>query len=140
MQAGLGVRDLAALELAYAPPYGSAKDPINFAGFVAANLLDGKTDVAHAGALPEGAFLLDVREPAEHAAGAIPGSTLIPLGSLRGRLAELPRDREIVAYCAVGIRGYLAERILKQEGFKARNLSGGFTTWKLFRAASTRPA
>ncbi|HEY3488973.1 MAG TPA: FAD-dependent oxidoreductase [Candidatus Deferrimicrobiaceae bacterium] len=140
MQAGLGVRDLAALELAYAPPYGSAKDPVNFAGFVAANLLDGKTDVAHADALPEGAYLLDVREPAEHAAGAIPGSTLIPLGTLRGRLGELPRDREIVAYCAVGIRGYLAERILKQEGFKASNLSGGFTTWKLFRAASTRTA
>jgi NADPH-dependent 2,4-dienoyl-CoA reductase/sulfur reductase-like enzyme/rhodanese-related sulfurtransferase len=134
MQAGLGVRELAELELAYAPPYGSAKDPVNFAGFVATNLLDGTADVAHADAIPEGALLLDVREPSEHAAGAIPGSTLIPLGMLRARLAELPKDREIVAYCAVGIRGYLAERILKQEGFRARNLSGGFTTWKLFAA------
>ncbi len=132
MQAGLTVYDLQALELAYAPPYGSAKDPVNFAGFVAANVLSGKSDLAHADALPPDALLLDVREPAEFAAGAIPGATLMPLGTVRERFAELPRDREIVAYCAVGIRGYLAERILKAHGFKVRNLSGGITTWKLF--------
>ena len=139
MQAGSTVFDLQDLELAYAPPYGSAKDPVNFAGFVAANALSGKTDLAHADALPEGALLLDVREPAEFEAGAIPGGMLLPLGDLRGRLSELPADREIVAYCAVGIRGYLAERILKQNGFRARNLSGGYTTWKLFQAVQ-KPA
>ncbi|HEY5996117.1 MAG TPA: rhodanese-like domain-containing protein, partial [Candidatus Deferrimicrobiaceae bacterium] len=138
MQAGLTVHDLQALELAYAPPYGSAKDPVNFAGFVAVNVLSGRTEVAHADAIPPDALLLDVREPAEHEAGAIPGSILLPLGELRSRLDELPRDREIVAYCAVGIRGYLAERILRHHGFKARNLSGGITTWKLFRAAETK--
>jgi NADPH-dependent 2,4-dienoyl-CoA reductase/sulfur reductase-like enzyme/rhodanese-related sulfurtransferase len=136
MQAGLTVYDLQALELAYAPPYGSAKDPVNFAGFVAANVLSGKSDLAHADALPPGALLLDVREPAEFEAGALPGATLVPLGTLRERLAELPRDREIVAYCAVGIRGYLAECILRQHGFQTRNLSGGITTWRLFRAMS----
>jgi rhodanese-related sulfurtransferase len=139
MQAGSTVFDLQNLELAYAPPYGSAKDPVNFAGFVAANALSGKSDLAHADALPEGALLLDVREPAEFEAGAIPGAKLLPLGSLRGRLAELPADREILAYCAVGIRGYLAERILKQNGFRAMNLSGGYTTWKMFKAVK-KPA
>ncbi len=134
MQAGLTVYDLQALELAYAPPYGSAKDPVNFAGFVAVNVLSGKSNPAHADALPPDALLLDVREPVEFELEAIPGARPMPLGTIRDRLAELPRDREIVAYCAVGIRGYLAERILKAHGFEARNLSGGITTWKLFRA------
>ncbi|HOX07654.1 MAG TPA: FAD-dependent oxidoreductase [Planctomycetota bacterium] len=132
MRGGLTVYDLEELELAYAPPYGSAKDPVNFAGMVAANVLRGDSRVSHAGAIPQGAFLLDVREPAEHAAGHLPGSTLIPLGQLRGRLRELPRDRHIVVYCKVGLRGYLAERILRQQGFDCSNLSGGMTTWKLF--------
>ena len=132
MQAGLTVYDLQELELAYAPPYGSAKDVVNFAGFVASNLLRGETRVVHADALPEGSLLLDVREPAEHKAGALPGSLLMPLGKIRERLSELPRDRDIVVYCAVGIRGYIAERILRQRGFRAWNLSGGYTTWKQF--------
>lgn len=136
MQAGSTVFDLQRLELAYAPPYGSAKDPVNFAGFVAGNVLAGKTDVVHSDAIPEDALLLDVREPAEFEAGTIPGAKLLPLGELRGRLGELPLGREIVAFCAVGIRGYLAERILKAAGFRARNLSGGYTTWKLFRAVA----
>ena len=132
MQAGLTVYDLQELELAYAPPYGSAKDPVNFAGFVASNLLRGETRVVHADALPTDALLLDVREPAEYEAGALPGARLLPLGKIRGRLSELPRDRDIVVYCAVGIRGYIAERILRQRGFRAWNLSGGYTTWKQF--------
>ena len=136
MQAGRTVYDLQDLELAYAPPYGSAKDPVNFAGYVASNVIRGDTEVVHADAIPGDALLLDVREPAEHAAGAIPGSRLMPLGTIRERMAELPRQREIVAYCAVGIRGYLAERILKQNGFHARNLSGGYTTWKLFQPSN----
>jgi len=132
MQAGLTVYDLQELELAYAPPYGSAKDPVNFAGFVASNLLRGESQVVHSDALPEESLLLDVREPAEHKAGAIPGSRLMPLGKIRERLSELPRDRDIVVYCTVGIRAYIAERILRQRGFRAWNLSGGYTTWKQF--------
>ncbi len=132
MRGGLSVHDLEELELAYAPPYGSAKDPVNFAGMVAANVLRGDSRVSHCDALPKDAFLLDVREPDEHAAGHLPGSMLIPLGMLRDRLKELPRDRHIVAYCRVGLRGYLAERILKQAGLDCSNLSGGMTTWKLF--------
>ena len=134
MQAGLTVTDLARLELAYAPPYGSAKDPVNFAGFVAENVLMGKSRLAYPYALPEGACLLDVREPAECERGTLPGALTIPLGQLRKRLDELPRDRPIVAYCAVGLRGYLAERILRQNGFDVRNLSGGFTTWRQFQS------
>ena len=134
MQAGLSVTDLARLELAYAPPYGSAKDPVNFAGFVAENVLTGKSRPAYADALPEGACLLDVREPAEWERGTLPDALTIPLGQLRKRLDELPRDRLIVAYCAVGLRGYLAERILRQNGFDVRNLSGGITTWRQFQS------
>jgi NADPH-dependent 2,4-dienoyl-CoA reductase/sulfur reductase-like enzyme/rhodanese-related sulfurtransferase len=135
MQAGLGVTDLARLELAYAPPYGSAKDPVNFAGYVAGNVLSGETVLAQADALPAGACLLDVRDPSECAGGTIPGALTIPLGLLRQRLGELPRDRTIVAYCAVGLRGYLAERILRQNGFDVRNLSGGIATWRLFQGS-----
>ncbi len=133
MQAGLGVTELARLELAYAPPYGSAKDPVNFAGYVAGNVLSGETVLAHSDALPAEACLLDVRDPTEWESGTIPGALTIPLGQLRPRLDELPRDRTIVAYCAVGLRGYLAERILRQNGFDVRNLSGGIATWRLFQ-------
>jgi NADPH-dependent 2,4-dienoyl-CoA reductase/sulfur reductase-like enzyme/rhodanese-related sulfurtransferase len=140
MQSGRTVYDLQDLELAYAPPYGSAKDPVNFAGYVAANVLRGDTEVVHADEIPGDALLLDVRETAEFEAGAIPGARLMPLGTIRERLAELPRQREIVAYCAVGIRGYVAERILKQNGFRVRNLSGGYTTWKLFQQAKAATA
>lgn len=133
MQAGLGVAELERLELAYAPPYGSAKDPVNFAGYVAGNVLSGDTVPAYADALPTGACLLDVRDPGEWESGTIPGALTIPLGQLRQRLSELPRDRTVVAYCAVGLRGYLAERILRQNGFDVRNLSGGIATWRLFQ-------
>lgn len=136
MQAGLSVSDLARLELAYAPPYSSAKDPVNFAGYVAGNVLSGESRLAYADALPEGACLLDVREPAECEKGTLPGAVTIPLGQLRNRLEELPRDRLIITYCAVGLRGYLAERILRQNGFDVRNLSGGFTTWRFFQHTS----
>ncbi len=136
MQAGLGVTGLERLELAYAPPYGSAKDPVNFAGYVAGNVLSGETVQIHADALPADACLLDVRDSGECASGTIPGALTIPLGQLRGRLGELPRDRMIVAYCAVGLRGYLAERILRQNGFDARTLSGGLATWRLFQKSA----
>ena len=136
MQAGLGVTDLERLELAYAPPYSSAKDPVNFAGYVAGNVLSGDTVPVHADALPADACLLDVRDPTECERGMIPGAVAIPLGQLRKRLGELPRDRMIVTYCAVGMRGYLAERILRANGFKAGNLSGGIAMWKAFHPIS----
>ena len=137
MRGGMSVFDLEELELCYAPPFSSAKDPVNFLGFVAANVLRGDTKLAYADALPAGALLLDVREPAEVLAGALPGAVNIPLGQLRKRLDELPKNREIVAYCAVGIRGYLAERTLRARGYNVRNLSGGYTTWKLVNNSVT---
>ena len=135
MRLGAKACDLTELELCYAPPYGAAKDPVNMLGFIACNIRDGLTDPVKPSALPADAFLLDVREPEEVAQGTIPGSTAIPLGQLRSRLDELPRDRTIVSFCKVGQRGYYAERILKQAGFRAANLSGGFGTWSAFRAA-----
>ena len=97
------------------------------------DVVRGDTVPVYADELPPDAFILDVREPGELAEGAIPGSTMIPLGQLRRRLAELPKDRKIVAQCRVGLRGYLAERILRQNGFDAATLSGGLLTWKLFQ-------
>lgn len=132
MKSGRKASDLSDLELAYAPPYSSAKDPVNFAGFVADNVLSGLSDVVYPDTIPENAVVLDVREPDEHELGAIPGALNIRLGDLRGRLNELDKNRQIVCYCQVGLRGYLAERILKQNGFHAANLSGGWITWKMF--------
>jgi len=139
MRAGMTVRQLAELELCYAPPFSSAKDPITVAGMIATNALDGATRLAHADALPEGALLLDVREPAELPQGALAGSVNIPLHKLRSRLFELPKDRLIVVYCQVGLRGYVAERILRQLGYDVANLSGGYLTWKQFQPGMWMP-
>lgn len=133
MQGGMTVRDLAQLELCYAPPYGAAKDPVNYAGFIATNMIDGVSDAVSPDAIPSDAFLLDVRQPGEVEAGAIPGAANIPLSELRGHLGDLPSDQRIVAICRVGLRGYVAERILKNHGFQASNLSGGYEFWKLFQ-------
>ncbi len=132
---GLSIQSLEEIELAYAPPYGSAKDPINFVGFVGNNILKGDSDVVFADDLPQDAFLLDVREPEEIEVAALPGFESIPLGKLRDSLDKLPKDKLIVTTCKVGLRGYLAERILKENGFTAANLSGGYVTWKLFNPA-----
>ncbi len=132
MSAGWPAPRLAEVELAYAPPYGSAKDAVNFAGFVVENVLAGLSDPISPAAVPEGAQVVDVREAAEYALGSIPGARNIPLGELRGHLEELEKNRPVVAYCQVGVRGYLAERILRQKGFDAHNLSGGYRAWKLF--------
>lgn len=132
---GLKVSELADLELAYAPPFSSAKDPVNYAGFVASNVLKGISTPVYAEDIPQGALILDVREPAEVANGKIPGSINIPLPQLRKRLGELDKSRLIVASCQVGLRGYLAERILKQNGFNSANLSGGYLTWKAVNSA-----
>ena len=140
MRAGMTVRQLAELELCYAPPFSSAKDPMTVAGMIATNALDGMTTLAHADALPDGALLLDVREPAELAQGTLQGAVNIPLHKLRSRAFELPKDRRIVVYCQVGLRGYVAERILKQLGYDAANLSGGFLTWKQFQPEKWIPS
>lgn len=137
MRVKLKAPQLGELELAYAPPYSSAKDPVNFLGFVAENVLSGKSDVVAPDTIPADAQVIDVREPSEHEMGAVPGAINIPLGSLRARLDELDRAKTYVTCCAVGLRGYLAERILKQNGFKAYNLSGGWATWRLFRQPSS---
>lgn len=138
IQASLTVYDLEEMELAYAPQYGSAKDPINMAGFVAGGLLRGdhpQVDVESVLAAPaaEQPFLLDVRTPQEFASGHISGAVNIPVDDLRPRLGELPRERQIAAYCQVGQRGYLATRILLQAGFAAANVGGGYKTYKLFQ-------
>ena len=137
MRVKLKAPQLGELELAYAPPYSSAKDPVNFLGFVAENVLTGKSDVVAPDTIPADAQVIDVREPSEHEMGAVPGAINIPLGSLRARLNELDRAKTYVTCCAVGLRGYLAERILKQNGFKVYNLSGGWATWRLFRQPSS---
>ncbi len=135
---GAGVGALARFEHAYAPPFAGAKDPVNYAGFVAENLLAGLSsqvgwkEVERLKA--EGAFILDVRTEEEFALGRIEGATNIPNTVLRSRLSELPRDRFILIYCGVGIRAYLAERILRQNGWKElANLAGG---WKTYEAAA----
>ena len=139
MQSGRTAPELAELELAYAPPFNSAKDPVNFLGMIAQNILDGTTHPAYADALPADALILDVREEAEYQAGAIPGAVNLPLGQLRSRLNELDRSREVIVHCQVGLRGYLAERILRQNGFSVRNLSGGYLTWNYTHAALPAP-
>jgi NADPH-dependent 2,4-dienoyl-CoA reductase/sulfur reductase-like enzyme/rhodanese-related sulfurtransferase len=148
IKAGMTVFDLEELELAYAPQFGSAKDPVNMAGFVAAGVVRGDHPVAHGSDLAprlvaegdqsEGVregnaqrdLILDVRAPSEFAAGHVPGAVNLPVDELRGRLGELDPARPIIAYCQVGMRGYLATRILMQNGFKVRNLSGGYMTYK----------
>jgi len=124
LQMGATIYDLEETELCYAPQFGSAKDPVNFAGMVAADVLRGDMPISHWDSAGKG-FLLDVREPAELAVEHAPGAVNIPLGQLRARLGELPRDREIHVICRSGGRAYYATRILLQNGFKARTLSGG---------------
>lgn len=139
MRAGLTAGELADLELAYAPQFGAAKDPVNMLGHIAHNLEDG---LAHAvqwheleARVAAGATVIDVRSDAERADGKIPGSVGIPLDELRARISELPTG-EVVAYCAAGLRGYLAARILEQHGREAWNLDGGYATWEAGTAAS----
>jgi NADPH-dependent 2,4-dienoyl-CoA reductase/sulfur reductase-like enzyme/rhodanese-related sulfurtransferase len=140
MQLGGTVHDLAEAELCYAPQYGSAKDPVNLAGMIATNVLAGDMPLADWERLgATDALVVDVRQPAEFAAGAIPGAINLPLPELRARFAELPRDRTLWLCCGVGQRGYYATRFLLQHGYDARNLSGGFTTYRALRAAALVP-
>jgi NADPH-dependent 2,4-dienoyl-CoA reductase/sulfur reductase-like enzyme/peroxiredoxin family protein/rhodanese-related sulfurtransferase/TusA-related sulfurtransferase len=137
VRAGLTVYDLEEMELCYAPPFGSAKDPVNYAGFAAANALRGDVELCHVEDMANPALhqkVLDVRTPEEVASGTIPGAKNIPLDELRDRLDELNKGKEYLVFCKVGIRGYLAARILSQNGFKVRNLSGGYLVYQRFMA------
>ena len=141
LRGGMTVFDLEHLELAYAPPYGSAKDPVNYAGFVAVNALRGLVTFCHTEEMvapSENQVLLDVRTPSEVAAGTIPGALNIPVDSLRERLAEIPRDKELLVFCQVGLRSYLAARMLNQHGWKTKVLTGGYTTYQASVGALAR--
>jgi NADPH-dependent 2,4-dienoyl-CoA reductase/sulfur reductase-like enzyme/rhodanese-related sulfurtransferase/TusA-related sulfurtransferase len=130
MRLGGTVSDLTELELAYAPPFSSAKDPVNMAGFVAENVITGKMDVI----TPEeflnynksSTLLLDVRSEIEFNNGHLEGALNIPVDNLRDRLKELPKDKEIIEYCQVGLRGYVASRILSEHGYMVKNITGGY--------------
>jgi NADPH-dependent 2,4-dienoyl-CoA reductase/sulfur reductase-like enzyme/rhodanese-related sulfurtransferase len=136
LKLGGSVHDLAELELCYAPQFGSAKDPANLAGMMAVNVLRGDMPLGDWRAVSDPSHvLLDVREPDEYARAHIGGALNIPLSVLRQRHAELPRDKPIWVYCAVGQRGYFAQRFLLQLGYDAKNLSGGLTTWQAFHQA-----
>jgi rhodanese-related sulfurtransferase len=124
IQLGATVYDLEEAELCYAPQFGSAKSPVNFAGMMAADVLRGDMPLSHWQTSEDG-LLLDVRHPAELAVEHVPGAVNIPLPQLRQRLGELPRDREIHVVCRSGQRAYYATRILVQNGFRARTVAGG---------------
>lgn len=129
------VGDLAEAELCYAPQFGAAKDPVNFAGMVASNAIDGDMPVVNWDSVPENAFLLDVRDQDEFVEGHVPDSVNIPLPALRLGTSALPKDRPILAYCKVGQRGYYAVRFLRQHGYDARNVPGGILTWQAAQSA-----
>lgn len=129
------VRDLAEAEMCYAPPYNSAKSPVNMMGFVASNVLDGLMTPVSPEEVGEDDLVLDVRTPQEFAAGHIEGSVNIPLDELRARLDEVPNSTRIVVTCAVGLRGYIAARILAGHGIKAENLTGGYRMYALAKRA-----
>ena len=134
------VHDLAESELCYAPQFGAAKDPVNLAGMLAENVLNGDMPVADwRDIATTGALLVDVREPHEFAAGHPPNAINLPLTEMRTRFAELPRDREIWLSCGVGQRAYFATRFLRQHGYQARNLSGGYTTYTAFKRLDLVP-
>jgi rhodanese-related sulfurtransferase len=139
--AGLTIDDLMNLELAYAPPFGSAKDAINQAGYVGNNVLTRKTpgiqwyDVEKAQA--EGAIVVDVRNEDEFQNGNIPGAVLIPVDTLRDHVEEL-KSKDVIVTCAVGQRGHTATQLLRSYGVRVRNLDGGYTTWRAGKDAAER--
>lgn len=137
LRMGMTVYDLEELELAYAPPYSSAKDPVNMAGFTAVNILKEDMKVIHWDELDnlnkDSYVLLDVRTDEEYGKGHVDGSIHIPVDSLRKRINELPRDKKIFIYCKIGLRGYIAYRILAQKGLDVYNLSGGYDIYQAIR-------
>jgi NADPH-dependent 2,4-dienoyl-CoA reductase/sulfur reductase-like enzyme/rhodanese-related sulfurtransferase len=140
IQFGGTVHDLAEAELCYAPQFGAAKDPVNLAGMLAENVLNGDMPVADWGLLDRtDALLVDVREPDEFAAGHIPKAINLPLSQMRDRYAELPTNRDIWISCGVGQRAYFATRFLAQHGYRAWNLSGGYATYQAISAVGPTP-
>jgi NADPH-dependent 2,4-dienoyl-CoA reductase/sulfur reductase-like enzyme/rhodanese-related sulfurtransferase len=139
--AGLTIQDLMNLELAYAPAFGSAKDAVNQVGYVGDNVFTGKTEIVQWHEIEKlqetGTVLVDVRSDLENEAGSIPGAILIPVNDLRERIEEI-RGKDLVVHCAVGQRGHTAVQLLAGFGIKARNLSGGYTTWKAGMDSRTR--
>lgn len=135
IKGGLKVQDLPDLELAYAPPFSSAKDPVNYAGYVATNIIEGLVETVQWHEIDQivdnGGYLIDVRDPQEVEKGSINGSINIPVNDIRSRLDEVPYDKDLYVSCQVGLRGYLAARILAENGIKAKNLDGGY---KLYSA------
>ena len=133
IKGGLTVEDLTKLELSYAPPFSSAKDPVNMAGYVAMNILKGELEHIQwhevGQIVSEGGLLIDVREPMEREFGFIKESINISLNDLRNKLAEIPRDKTVYVSCQVGLRGYLASRILKNNGYHVKNVDGGWKTY-----------
>ncbi|HER24951.1 MAG TPA: CoA-disulfide reductase [Candidatus Atribacteria bacterium] len=134
IRAGMTVYELEKLDLAYAPPYSSAKDPINMAGYVASNILKGDHAIIHWDKIEKidkkKTILLDVRHPSEFKRGTIKGSINIPLDELRNRINEIPKNKNVIIFCKQGLRGYIAYKIMKQKGFKnIKNLSGGYRTY-----------
>jgi NADPH-dependent 2,4-dienoyl-CoA reductase/sulfur reductase-like enzyme/rhodanese-related sulfurtransferase len=135
IHAGLSVFDLQELELAYAPPFSSAKDPINMVAYVAANMILRDVEVVYwndvADKVAAGAFLIDVRTSGEIRQGMVDGAHHISVDDIRENLDKIPKDKEIISYCQVGLRSYIATRILRQQGYNAKNISGGY---KLYSA------
>jgi len=135
IKGNLTVFDLQNLELSYAPPYSSAKDPVNMAGYAASNLIEGMYESVQYyevdDLIKNNKFLLDVREPMEYELGNIENSVNIPLGEIRTSLDKLPKDKTIYVYCQVGLRGYLACRLLSQLGYKCKNIDGGYKTYTI---------
>lgn len=145
LQAKMTVYQLEEMELAYAPQFGSAKDPVNMAGFVASGLLRGEHPQLEIEGIADftgnavGGELIDVRTADEFAKGHIPGARNIPIDELRERLDEIPRGRPVATYCQVGYRGYLAMRILVQKGFEAENLQGGYRSYLMAHPPASGP-
>lgn len=137
VRAKMTVYDLQELELAYAPPFSSAKDPVNMAGYVAANILQKAVQVVPWAEVPErvagGAFLIDVRAPKEVEKGGVEGACNISVDELRARMDEIPKDKEILVFCQVGLRAYIAARILAQNGYDVKNIDGGYKLYRELR-------
>ncbi|MBC7076190.1 MAG: pyridine nucleotide-disulfide oxidoreductase family protein [Syntrophomonadaceae bacterium] len=137
VRAKMTVYDLQELELAYAPPFSSAKDPVNMAGYVAANILQKAVQVVPWEEVPErvagGAFLIDVRAPKEVEKGGVEGACNISVDELRARMDEIPKDKEILVFCQVGLRAYIAARILAQNGYDVKNIDGGYKLYRELR-------
>ncbi|MGS0765867.1 FAD-dependent oxidoreductase [Syntrophomonas curvata] len=133
IRASMTVFDLQELELAYAPPFSSAKDPVNMVAYIAGNMVNKDVQAVHWSEVPvliaAGACLIDVRTPGEAERGMVPGACNISVDEIRHRLDEIPKDKEILVYCQVGLRSYIASRILCQKGFKVKNISGGYNSY-----------